>query len=109
MVMKNDVRLAIEAYIKVTEDFVFRRIRAKDFETAFLETRRKHLLVELPPACYSVIHKLFDGVDRFCENTRIADYNESNPHHNINSKKLLELADESLIRLREIIPSCGLA
>jgi hypothetical protein len=88
----------MDKYISLLTDFTNGRLSASQFESMFLEMF-KHEEQELDERSYGILNVLFSDVDAYCPDPSIANYDKTDPFHDINDEELLASARKALEEL----------
>lgn len=98
-IMKREKSL--EKYVNIISDFISGKVTVAQFEELFLRTfknENKNLDIEI----YDILNKLFSDIDAYCGDPGIANYNKSDPFHDIDEKELLNNAQIALKKLLKV-------
>ena len=102
--MKKLDKTHVEKYINILRNFMNHKISVKEFTEQFLNTRRNDQYLfdgHYDLKIENVLSTLMLDVDHYCE-PALADYDKSNPNHDITAEELYILAEQSLEKLNSI-------
>jgi hypothetical protein len=89
-------------YLTLIEQFINKQISALEFEQSFLSIHRNDDFYYSEKAGI-VLSTLFSDIDSFCGDTEVANYNETDPFHDINESELRYRANIALKELKDLI------
>jgi len=89
-------------YLPLIERFVNKQISALEFEQSFLSIHRNENFHYSEKAGI-VLSILFSDIDSFCGDSEIANYDETDPFHDIEESELRFRANVALNELKDLI------
>lgn len=89
-------------YIRLITDFTEHKINTETFEKEYLNMVKQEEFL-FNDLIAEVIETLFSDVDAYCGDTKIADYDISNPFRDIDDRELQKRAKKALDKLKEFI------
>jgi hypothetical protein len=97
-------KIHIKKYMVILRDFMDYKLSAKDFSQQFLNIRRKDQYLfdgYYDVKIESVLSTIFLHVDHYCD-PALADYDKSNPDHDITAEELYLLVKELYEQLQSL-------